>query len=275
MIKICSLDFLNRDVFDTDVMDSGGKVVYRKNDRITPDILLKLYFQEIYVEKDLCKLDEEEEMALVAQKQAQEEQEAKEAKHYQTSEYMDNSGLKQEKAKYGDSMHADEEAEAQEESNNLVFDEERAARVTKNASVLARAVKMPQDKIEELEKAAYYHNIGRSRLQESDLGKKDFRRKQASLSYGIMLNEMEFPVHVAEVAYFYLDPYVSNDFKLEDLSGMEFPYFHIVAIAAYYEEFLEKYSKEEALLKMIQLGGNKFNIFLLHRFVEIMRKTNG
>ena len=53
MIKICSLDFLNNELFEADVMTADGRVLFNSDDKVTPDRLLILYFKEIYVKEAL------------------------------------------------------------------------------------------------------------------------------------------------------------------------------------------------------------------------------
>ena len=53
MIRICSLDFLNKDFFETDVKTADGKVLLAAGEKITPEVILELYFKEIYVDKPL------------------------------------------------------------------------------------------------------------------------------------------------------------------------------------------------------------------------------
>ena len=47
MIKVCSLDFLNKSVFGVDVKNAEGTILQRFDDPVTPEALLKLYFKEI------------------------------------------------------------------------------------------------------------------------------------------------------------------------------------------------------------------------------------
>lgn len=50
MIKICSLEFLNKNSFDVDVLSADGSVLYSAGCEITPNLLLKLYYKDIYIE---------------------------------------------------------------------------------------------------------------------------------------------------------------------------------------------------------------------------------
>lgn len=267
MIKVCSLDFLNRDTFDTEVMSADGKILFGKKDKITPGILLSLYFQEIFTEKDLCELEKEE---ILIQEKIEEERKEKEA--YVAAAKVPH---KTEKIKNEEENTQITEEAPQEQDLPLVFDEERAAKISRYASLMGKAVGLSPDKLKELEQAAFYYDTGKKNLKQSDLAKEDFKKLQAKASYEIMVNEMNLPEQIAEVSHLYLNRYESKDFKLEDKGGEEIPYANIVAIADYYDELTQKAPKEEALLKMLQLGGNKFNVFVLHKFVHIMRNENG
>lgn len=164
------------------------------------------------------------------------------------------------------------EAEFEEEiDKDLKFDETRAKRIANISVKVAKILGFPQKRLDELKEAAYYHNIAISRYKESDMKRKGFRREVALASYGVLLNEMSMPPIIAETAKFCINNYASSSFNLEG----EIPYHQIVAITGYYEDLLDRnYSKEKALSKMLQLGGNKFNIFVLHKFIKIMKDSN-
>lgn len=49
MIKTCSLDFINKRFFGTDIMAQDGTVLFYADDKVTHEKLLKLYFKEIYI----------------------------------------------------------------------------------------------------------------------------------------------------------------------------------------------------------------------------------
>jgi len=210
MTKACSLDFLNKTEFDTDVLSSEGAILYEFGAEITPEILLKLYFKDIYIPK------------------------------------------------------------------KLEFDEEHAKRVRDYAEKLGELIGMSPGYIDELKEAAYYHDIGRIKFSESDLKKKDFARWQGEAGVNILANERQFPKEIAEVASLHLRPYNSAGFPLIKEDRAKIPFAYIVSIANSYDELRHgKLGKKDALLKMVQLGGDKFNIFLLHKFVRAMRESDG
>ena len=64
MIKVCSLDFLKKEVFDTDIKTSDGFVLFETGEKITPEIILRLYFKEIYVSELLNEEPYQEEISI-------------------------------------------------------------------------------------------------------------------------------------------------------------------------------------------------------------------
>ena len=51
MIKISSLDFLNIDLADVDILNRKGEVILAKGSPITQQWILKYYFRDIFVEE--------------------------------------------------------------------------------------------------------------------------------------------------------------------------------------------------------------------------------
>lgn len=210
MTKACSLDFLNNAEFHIDVITEDGRILYPMGTPVTPELLLQLYFKDIYFPK------------------------------------------------------------------KLEFDEGHAQRVKDYSVRLAKMIGMPHGNIEELKDAAYYHDIGITKFTESDLKKFDFDMWQGEAGVNILINERQFPKHTAEVASAHLKNYMCARFPLVPENKNNVPYAHIVAIANCYDELSYKnLGKIKALEKMIKLGGEKFNIYLLHKFVKAMRSSDG
>ncbi len=210
MVKACSLDFLNKSHFDTDVLSADGRILYTTGAPITSEILLKLYFKDIYIPK------------------------------------------------------------------RLEFDEGHAQRVREYSLKIGKLIDMPKDKLEELKDAAYYHDIGITKFTESDLQKANFDMWQGEAGVNILTKERQFPKSVAEVALAHLKPYNSARFPLIKEDKNCVPYAHIVAIANCFDELSYKnLGKKRALEKMAQLGGGRFNIFILHKFIRAMRDSDG
>lgn len=158
---------------------------------------------------------------------------------------------------------------------NLKFDEAESKKIAMYSVLVGKELGMSEAVLKELEQAAYYHKIGITRFKQADLSKKNFKLTLAEESYKILLNEMVLPEKIAEVAKFYLRKYESGSFNLLIKDHSSIPFAHIVAITSYYSELRSNnHSKEEALMKMLRLGGNKFNIFILHKFIKKMRDAN-
>ena len=152
----------------------------------------------------------------------------------------------------------------------LGFDEIRAERMAICAVQIGHLLNLSDKELEELWLAAYYHNIGRIKLKKSDFDAEDFKFKQAQESYDIILAK-KMPEVIAETAKFCIDNYKSSNFNL----NKPVPYSHIVSVVSYWEDLIErKQPREKVLAKMLQIGANKFNPFVLHKFIRIMKETN-
>jgi hypothetical protein len=99
------------------------------------------------------------------------------------------------------------------------------------------------DELQELEKLAYYYVI-------DSMGKPipDNMEKLVSRCY--------------------------KDYKIEEFALIKkVPYQHIIFIVNYYVETLERtQSKQKTISKMLYLGTNKFNPFVLHKFLNMIKK---
>lgn len=343
MIKICSLDFLNRESFETDVMTAEGNVLFKSGEKITPNILLRLYFKEIYIKEALKEqlsaeastiavgIVADEKTAMVGESSnkntTQEEQiksaeprsiesgstedvenatkgprlvdspikEEKELSSGPKSVNIENSEESADGSKKGPKLadinkmdnvneknnedlvlgeKSDKEAEVENEDPDnmqLVFDENQASRIVEYSLKLGKLLKFSANDLKELEQVAYYCNIGISEFKKSDLSKKGFRKMKAFASYEKLLSEKNVSEKIAEMVKFCANNYESDAFPLNS----QIPFHQIVAITSFYEELLmQNNSKQTTLLKMLQIGGNQFNIFILHKFIKMMRETN-
>lgn len=157
------------------------------------------------------------------------------------------------------------------EEEPLIFDEEQAKRIVEHSIKIGKLLNFSTNEIKELEQVAYYCNIGITKFKKADLSKKSFRKMKTFASYEKLLNEGVVPEEIAEVVKLCANDYESDTFPLNS----KIPYHHIVALTSFYEESLaQNNSKLETLLKMLQMGGNQFNIFILHKFIKIMREAN-
>ena len=250
MSKICSLDLLDKQEFDLDIISSGGIKLFSKGDKITPEILLSLYFKEIFARKSI-EISEDDEI----ENDKAEEQEV---------------GVSLDEQSNLEQLIADQTPETIE---TLKFDKEHADRIVQLSCDLGAIVKMPKKNLEELKQAAYYYQIGRIKMTENDLSSVDFEKKQADIGYDLLTLEMKMSKKVAEVTRIYLEDYNCLEFELNYKKPANIPYSHIVSIVDYYDKLINKdsFTKEEALKKMLIFRGSKFNIFILHKFINMMR----
>lgn len=255
MSKICSLDFLGKEEFDLDIISTGGKKLFSRGDKVTPEILLSLYFKDVIAREPMKTPEEIEQKNKKAKKQ---QQIADQAFYF---------------------LDLDKSMEELLDNNlpeNLEFDKAHAKEIMQLSQELGEVLGMSDEKIEELKQASYYYKIGRIKLSPSDFSDPDFEKKQADIGYDLLTLEMNLPKQIAEVAKLYSENYNSSAFELKAGNPSDVPYAHIVGIVDYYDRLMKKgsISKEEALKKMLKIGGKKFNVFVLHKFVNTMKNSD-
>lgn len=361
MIKICSLDFLNKENFGTDVMTADGKVLFHSDEKITPELILKLYFKEIYVDEsffkeeseiaeknieiDIAAINKIEESVLetgLVEANTINEETAKIPRFIEAetkNEELSLSGpifveanavninkenvkgprsieteVKNEEASSGprfieagavnvseetvkgprfvetnevenkekksplfstensaDKNPENENIKKDPENEPLVFDEKQAKRIVEHSIKIGKILNFSDTELKELEQVAYNYNIGITRFKKADLSKKGFRKMKVFASYEKLLNEENVSEKIVEMVKLCANNYESNAFPLNS----KIPYYHIVGITSFYEELLsQNNSKQTTLFKMLQMGGNQFNIFILHKFIKLMREAN-
>jgi len=393
MIKVCSLDFLKKEKFETDIMTVDGSLLCAKSEKVTPELILRLYFKETYISEAMnqqtrearASADDEiiehlsslrsdavdglvfdqlkstksdaltdsdlvDELAFEVKSDSGEEltddELSSKTKSGSSEQLVDGELSSREKTDSGEDL-PDEEMSSKSKSDldaefaskkksgsgeeltdeelasrvksvseqettpggppdldsdstealeaaetavraaiklskaanevvdldkKLEFNEEEAKRISEYSVLMGKTLNFSEKRLKELEQAAYYSNIGRTKFTVGDLADKDFQKKQAHAGYDIIINEKKLSQGTAEAVKFCVVNYDSSAFKL----GGEIPYYHIVQIANFYEKLLQGSStSKQALDKMLQIGGNRFNIFVLHKFINIMRKTNG
>jgi hypothetical protein len=154
---------------------------------------------------------------------------------------------------------------------HLKFDEEQAKRLVDYSIKVGKELGFSKSELKELEQVAYNYNIGITQFTTDDLSQNGFRKIKVRASYEKLLKEDTLSEKVIESVKFCANNYESETFAL----NAKIPYHHVVAVTSYYEELLaQNNSKEKTLDKMMQMGGNKFNIFVLHKFIRIMRELN-
>lgn len=250
MSKICSLDFLKKKEFDLDIISIGEKKLFSVGDKITPEILLSLYFKEILAREPEKPPEEIERL----------ERKAKMEQIDQTFAFLDM-------------RKALEPFIENQLSTNIPFDTAHAKRIMQLSYNLGVAIDMSDENIEELKQASYYYKIGVIKLTNEDLLEPDFEKRQAEIGYELLTSEMKMSKKVADVTRDYSLKYNSVAFDLSSKDASGIPYAHIVGIVDYYDKLVTKasLSNDEALKRMLQIGGDKFNVFILHKFINMMR----
>jgi len=328
MIEVCSLDFLRKEKFETDIMTVDGRVLFSAHDKVTPELILKLYFNKIYVSDPIIKKEADvpynmkdvENATAVADKAISEllsvdnssvgprsvdsgsieDALVKTPKTAEPSIAEINSAIETISSAQGileESLTAskvigasgennasnDSEAsnmpvaqvapsEPVEEDLSLKFDENQAGRIADYSISLGKMLGYSTAELKELEQVAYYCNYGITELKKSDRVKKEFRKMKAYASLQRLQKEKIVPVKISEIIKFTATPCESSGLTV----GSVIPIDNIVAVTGYYEDLLsQNISKEATLLKMLQLGGNHFNIFVLHKFIRMMREIDG
>lgn len=250
MTEICSLDFLNKEKFDLDIISEGGTKLFSAETEITPEALLSLYFKK-FTTKNPLKTPEEIE---AARKKALQENPPKNLEEYLSF--------------FEEFININPE--------NLNFDKDNAEKIMKLSCSIGALVDMPQVAMEKLKLAAYFYKIGVIKLTETDLSIPGFSKKVGETGYNLLTLKMRIMEEVAVTANDYMLPYDVSSLNIQSKDTSDIPYSHIVSIADYYYKLIDEknFTKEDALKKMLKFGGNKFNIFLLHKFIKMMRESD-
>lgn len=341
MKRVCSLDYLYKETFETDITNAEGMVLVSLGTSVTPEILLKLYFQETYaqeqkIEEEVVEIIEEiEEIKSSAESEDEtvvlkefelgaigdqrgdvatsaivvdlaaighgnkadgtnEEGEAKDTGNVEAateSEFeadesnsdKENADIDSDKSTKGSGSKGsikdktDKSGKTIEgpidepEDKQLKFDEEQAKRLVDYSVKLGKELGFAKAELKEIEEVAYNYNIAITQFTTDDLLKRGFRKMKVRAAYEYLSKANTVSEKVIESVKLCANNYESETFAL----NAKIPYHHIVAITSYYEELLAQYnSKSKTLAKMMELGGNKFNIFVLHKFIRIMRENN-
>lgn len=330
MKRVCSLDYLYKETFETDITNADGKVLVSLGTSVTPEILLKLYFNETYIQEQKIEeevveiieeidelkssMDSEDETIVLKEfesgadavahgdvatsaivvdlaaighgdkvdeddKDAESEADNVNADKEDSSEIeidaagnIRGSGSKDASKNDKDKSSKTIESPVEEpEDKQLKFDEELAKRLVDYSVKLGKELGFLKAELKEIEEVAYNYNIAITQFTTDDLLKRGFRKMKVQAAYEYLSKANTVSEKVIESVKLCANNYESETFAL----NAKIPYHHIVAITSYYEELLAQYnSKSKALAKMMELGGNKFNIFVLHKFIRIMRETN-
>lgn len=232
MQKVYSLDYLNQEFFNADIIKNDGKILYKTGDKITPEALLKLYFRDIYAKKPNVSeiLDLPTENVTIEPSTTVQEHPAVAVK---------------------ESKMAPVELENIQTLIEYKYEtQSTAVRISKQAVKMGKIIGLPEEKLNNLEKAAYYCY--------SDDYKTHFEDKLISEEVLDIISDYDkYKLETKE------DIYSLNSI---------IPYPHIISIASYYEKMMDKTNDKNNTIKtMLQIGGSRFNIFILHKFLKAQR----
>jgi hypothetical protein len=279
MKRINALDFLNKPNFTIDVYSEKGELLYPLGSEVTSEILLRAYFKKLYIkdedeniyleiDKDKDKDKEKETYIepLETEVNASTERQEKVVEEVLTksfTEKLSDDDEKTEETKAAQTLTIDPDA-------HLVFDETLSQDIANLSVKFAEHLGYSKNELEEIKQAAYYRNIGITSFKEKDKLSEDFKNDVGLESYKILKDKMNFPEKIAVVAKFYFKNYDVMNFKLN--VNEPIPYQYLVGITNFYvERMKEMEDNDKVLILMLKEGNDKFNTFLLHKFINMMR----
>lgn len=344
MIRVCALDFLNRGSFESDVKLANGQVLISTGEKITSELILMLYFKEIYVDEPLPDVyptpdlynsspvnndvSADTEMNINSSKKdasldlgsavAPNEEGASRVEaetDFLAKGETDELDLDTDSTSRMDKVKAPEldlgEDEVSKKQDNelgeLSFDvdsvelpkEDRIEEVAKAETVdvpevkdeeafmvadpavskeiednvvkLAKLLSMPADIVKDLGIAASICNLGVVNFKMKEMYNRDFEHKKARASYDLAMKKGQYSESVLNIVRDHARHYKTEVFNLSS----KIPACELLHIATVYSKFkYQGFSNEQALMKMLEKGGNEFNIFALHKFLRMMRDND-
>lgn len=241
MIKVCSLDFLNSEFFEKDIILSDGKILFSAGDKVSAEALLKLYFRNIYVQNPITDNKSlEQDSTNVYNKPPVVSHSNAEPVHYAQSKYVTS------------------------DFENVAVIEKPVEKINISGHVVEEL--STEDKIDFCNKILEYSaKIGKVLGFSND---EMIELKQLAHYYAMETTGNDIPDEMKEFTKFCYKEYRTNEFSLDK----QIPYAHIIFIINYYLKTLKlTQSKQKTILKMLQLGNNKFNPFVLHKFFNMMK----
>ncbi len=288
MEKLYALDLLKKETFDGEVIDKDKNVLYPQDSPITKDIISILYFKECYMvnknipkeEIDIEAINEQAQEAIEQVNKVEEEKEepivqkqndAQEDNLVQDGVNSESEGEEPQIVQAPQQEIFEEQEEIKEEPqkkeiifDSSKFDEVHADSVVELSVKIARLLMLKIDDTEIVKKVAYYHDIKNALSDDSD---------NAVVEY--LTQNKDIPEIIAREVVVVHKKFDTSDFFLNKDFRNEFPPSNIVSIANAYVNFaLKGKSKEEILLTMLRIGGARYNIFILHKFIDFMRKID-
>ena len=248
MRQISALELLNKEVFGQKIFSENNEVLYTETQKITPEIIMKLYFKNIFIDDIEIKEDVVEEK----------------------TDDTDTGSIGFNRKEKSQEAEVENRLKGQDES---IFDEQEALEVQKYAEIMAIDLELSEAEIKNIKLAGYIHNIGDSFLTKEAKEKEDYLETRAKLGYEYTYNKLKYPEAVSRVTKEYYKKSDLDNFDLSNKTIKNFPYSHIVTIVAYYVKHKGDYENNEDILKkMIRIGDKLFNIYLLHRFIRKIRE---
>ena len=249
MEKVNALTFVGKSHFEFDVV-CNNEILHTKDSPITPDIILKLCFKELYtgIEQTLPEIPPEIEVP----PQPKEKESIK--SQYEKIDLVFN-----------------KKAEAEQKSKPLVFNEKDAEEFSAKCITVAKLMKFPKEALDGLEKAAYYLESGRAGFSEEDAKEPDFCSKVIEASIK-KVEAMGFSRTISEGIRNSRKIY-APDFVLD--KDCPIPYSHIISMVISYCKLMEKYNDKAVCIDILRKKGVQyFDVFVLHKFINYMRTSD-
>lgn len=234
MIKVCSLDFLNNEFFEKDILLENGKVLFKANDKVTTEALLKLYFRNIYIQNPITASRAEAQSKILVH--GNHVTGTSEQNNYSTPDFPELELEEQYSQEIADSSGS-------YQKSSTGSDDYFYTKIVEYSTMFAKVLKLSEGEIKKLE----------------------------DLAYNYVLKEMNEPIpdEIKDDLQFCYKSYITNEFPLIG----KIPYTDIIFIIAYYVKMLkETQSKQKTIYKMLWYGNNKFNPFFLHKFLNMMKE---
>ena len=284
MRKLFSLDFLNLKQFNSDVYTASSFKLASEGDEITPEILLKMYFRELYDEaKGEAPLYEQPavEVKPVIQEPVFEPESVIEPEPVVEPEPEPEPVIEQEEEPEPIVEPEEEEepepvtvavaAKTSEDYDEDRFDRDHAQEVYDLSVKIGKLMNLsPQDSAM-LKEAAFYHDVGNAIVSEEELVKKDGKRKAALAGFDYLKEIKKQPDYVASVPNRILENYDTKEYPFKRDASFEWRLHHIVSIADFYVNYYNKVQSKKAVCEaMVKIGYTRFNPYVLHRFIYSM-----
>lgn len=152
----------------------------------------------------------------------------------------------------------------------LKFNDEIAGKIAEMAVMLANELKYSASDLKDIKNAALNCNIGVIHFKVEDLRNRDFEIRKATSSYDLALKKGSLSLRVLETIKSHARPYKTEEFNLNPT----IPLCDVIHIVTAYNRFETMgMPKDAILMKMLELGGNEYNIFALHKFLRLMREN--